>query len=118
MVVKHLGSIFAWTFGVLLLVNTGLYYFDIRQWVSDNTALMILLAVLVGIIPESGPHLIFVTLYANGIIGLPVLLASCISQDGHASLPLLAEDRKAFLKAKAVNCVVGLVVGYSTWLLM
>ena len=117
-VVKHLGSIFAWTFGVLLLVNTGLYYFDIRQWVSDNTALMILLAVLVGIIPESGPHLIFVTLYANGIIGLPVLLASCISQDGHASLPLLAEDRKAFLKAKAVNCVVGLVVGYSTWLLM
>ncbi|MGN0188972.1 MAG: putative manganese transporter [Candidatus Cryptobacteroides sp.] len=117
-IVKHLGGIFAWTFGVLLLINVGLHYFDIGNWVSDNTALMILLAVLVGIIPESGPHLIFVTLYANGLVSLPVLLASCISQDGHSSLPLLAEDRRGFLKAKAINCVIALLVGYSAWLLL
>lgn len=117
-IVKHFGSIFAWTFGVLLLINAGLHYFDIGNWVSDNTALMILLAVLVGIIPESGPHLIFVTLYANGLVGLPVLLASCISQDGHSSLPLLAEDRRGFLRAKAINCLIALLVGYSSWLLL
>lgn len=116
-IVKHLGGIFAWTFGVLLIINTGLHYFDIGNWISDNTALMILIAVLVGIIPESGPHLIFVTLYANGIVSLPVLLASCISQDGHSSLPLLAEDRRGFLKAKAINCMIALLIGYSSWLL-
>lgn len=109
---RHLPKIFAWTLGVLLFVNIGLRYLDISGWISNNTALMILLATLVGIIPESGPHLLFVTLYASGIIPLPVLIASCISQDGHASLPLLAEDKKAFFKAKAINCAVALMAGF------
>jgi hypothetical protein len=60
--------------------------------------------------------MIFVTLYAAGVIPLPVLLASSISQDGHASLPLIAESRKSFLWAKAINCIVALAVGYSAML--
>ena len=90
---------------------------DISSWISSNTALMILLAALVGIIPESGPHLVFVTLYASGIVPLPVLLASCISQDGHASLPLLAESKKDFLLAKSVNLIVAIAVGFAAMLL-
>ncbi|MGN1210923.1 MAG: putative manganese transporter [Candidatus Cryptobacteroides sp.] len=113
---KHLISIFLWTFGVLLLIGIGLTYVDIGSWISGNTALMIILATAVGIIPESGPHLVFVTLYASGIVPLPVLLASCISQDGHASIPLLAESKSGFLKAKAVNCAVALLVGFASML--
>ena len=75
-VTKHLPSCFAWTFGVLLLLGFGLHYLNIESWISSNTALMIILAALVGCIPESGPHLIFVTLYASGVVPLPVLLAS------------------------------------------
>ena len=81
---KHLPTIFAWTFGVLLLLGIGLQYVDIDSWISDNTVLMILLAALIGIIPESGPHMIFVTLFAAGVVPFPVLLTSSISQDGHA----------------------------------
>lgn len=117
-ILKHLPRIFAWTFGVLVAMGLLLNFFDIKDWISDNTALMILLATLVGIIPESGPHMIFVTLYASGIIPLPVLLASCISQDGHASLPLLAESKKSFLRAKVINCAVALIVGFVTMLLV
>ena len=73
---------------------------------------IILLAAAVGLIPESGPHLIFVSLYAGGIVPLPVLIASCISQDGHSSLPLLAEDRKSFAAAKLINFGIALIVGY------
>ena len=109
---KHLPTIFAWTFGVLLLVGVGLQYIDIDRWISDNTAMMILLAALIGIIPESGPHMLFVTLYAAGIVPLPVLLASSISQDGHASIPLLAESKKAFVVAKAINFAIALIIGY------
>ena len=112
-VVKHLPVIFAWTFGVLAFIGIGLHYIDLSGWISDNTALMIVLATLIGIIPESGPHMIFVTLYAAGIVPLPVLMASCISQDGHASLPLLAESKSSFLQAKAVNCAVALIVGFA-----
>lgn len=113
---KHLPSIFLWTFGVLAVLGFGLKYLDISGWISDNTALMILLAVAIGIIPESGPHMIFITLYASGIIPFPVLLASCISQDGHSSLPLLAESKASFFWAKIINCAVALIAGYGAML--
>ncbi len=109
----HLPKVFAWSFGILLLVGFGTAYFDIESWTSANVPLMILLAALVGIIPESGPHLIFVTLFAIGAIPAPVLVASCISQDGHAALPLFAESKKAFLYAKAVNFIVAVAVAFA-----
>ena len=114
---KHLPTIFAWTFGVLLAVGVGMKYVDMSGWISDNTALMILLAAAIGMIPESGPHLVFVTLYAGGIVPLPVLLASSISQDGHSSLPLLAESKKSFAAAKLINFIIALIVGYGALLL-
>ena len=113
---KHLPTIFAWTFGVLLVLGIVLHYVDIDNWISDNTALMILLATLIGIIPESGPHMIFVTLFAAGVVPFPVLLASSISQDGHASIPLLAESKKSFAWAKLINCFVALAAGFAAML--
>ena len=113
---KHLPTIFAWTFGVLLVLGIGLQYIDIDKWISNNTVLMILLATAVGIIPESGPHMIFVTLYAAGIVPFPVLLASSISQDGHSSIPLLAESKKSFLWAKTINCIVAIIAGLAAML--
>ena len=109
---KHFLSIFLWTFGALLVIELGLHYLDIESWINSNIPWMILLAVLVGIIPESGPHMLFVTLYATGVVPFSVLLASSISQDGHASLPLLAESKLGFAKAKIVNIMVAAFFGY------
>ena len=103
---KHFLSIFLWTFGALFVIQVGLHYFDIETLISNNIPWMILLAVLVGIIPESGPHLLFVTLFATGTVPFSVLLASSISQDGHASLPLLAESKRSFAKAKITNDIM------------
>ena len=113
---RHLPTIFAWTFGVLLILGVGMHYVHIDHWISDNTALMILLATLIGIIPESGPHMIFVTLFAAGVVPFPVLLASSISQDGHAGIPLLAESKKSFAWAKLINCFVALAAGFAAML--
>lgn len=109
---KHFLSIFLWTFGALFVIQVGLHYFDIETLISNNIPWMILLAVLVGIIPESGPHLLFVTLFATGTVPFSVLLASSISQDGHASLPLLAESKRSFVKAKIFNVLVAALFGY------
>ncbi len=114
-IARHALKIFLWTFGVLIVLGFITEVWDISSWISANVPLMIVLATLIGIIPESGPHLIFVTLFAAGVIPAPVLIASCISQDGHASLPLLAESKGAFLRAKAINCVVALIVGLTAW---
>ena len=107
----HMPKIFTWTLGTLLVTYFLLHFIDIQSWVTENLLIMLLLAILIGIIPESGPHLIFVTLYAEGMIPFSILLASSIAQDGHGSLPLLAESKRGFLYVKFVNMLVALVVG-------
>lgn len=114
---RHLPTTFAWTFGVLLAIGVLFHFVDLSSWVNDNTPLMILLAVLVGLVPQSGPHLVFVTLFASGVIPFPVLLANSIVQDGHASLPLLADSKSSFVKAKAIKVVLALAVSF-VWLLV
>lgn len=93
---KHILRIFLWTFGTMLAIHFLMYFMDIESWITDNMLIVMIIAVLVGIIPESGPHLIFVTLFAQGTIPFSILLASSISQDGHGMLPLLAESKKDF----------------------
>ena len=113
---KHLLKIFLWTFGTLLLVHIALHFLDISeenfmQYAKQFYFLILIIAVLVGIIPESGPHLVFVFLFASGVIPLSILLANSIVQDGHGSIPLLAESKKSFFVMKGINIIVGLLVG-------
>ena len=61
---------------------------------QEKQLIVLLVACLVGLIPESGPHLIFLTLYAEGTIPLSIFLASSIVQDGHGMLPMLAESQQ------------------------
>jgi Putative, 10TM heavy-metal exporter len=107
----HVLRIFLWTFGTLLIVNYAMEFLNLNSLVSSNMLIVLLIAVLVGIIPESGPHLIFVTLFATGTIPFNILLASSISQDGHGMLPLFAESKKNFLSVKLVNMIVAFTVG-------
>ena len=114
---KHIPRIFAWTFGTLLIISLLMTFIDVSSWISDNMAIVLITAVLVGIIPESGPHLIFVTLFAQGSIPFSVLLASSIAQDGHGSLPLLAQTTKGFIMVKLINVVYALLIGaFFYWL--
>ncbi len=116
MVKKHLPRIFLWTFLVLWFVDVIIPYLhltpqSIEQLSNKYYFILLLVAVLVGILPESGPNLIFVILFAKGIIPMSVLIGNSISQDGHGSLPLLAENGKSFLVMKMINIFVGFLVG-------
>ena len=115
---KHLLSIFLWTFGTLIVCQVGMQYLNIEQWINNNMLWVIVLAVLIGIIPESGPHLVFVTLFAQGILPFYVLLVNSIVQDGHSALPLLAESKMSFAKAKLINITVGLAIGIACFILL
>ncbi len=108
---KHFLKILAWTFGALLLVELIVQNLDIQEWISDNPLPILLLAILIGLIPESGPHLVFITLFASGTIPFSILLANSIVQDGHTGLPLLAESKKGFLWAKLIKVLIGLTAG-------
>lgn len=108
---KHIHRVFLWTFGALVVTHYIVGYFRLEDIIQNNPLVILLLACLLGIIPESGPNLIFVTMYAQGIIPFGILLANSIVQDGHGMLPLLAHSRKAFIMVKAVNLAIGFLTG-------
>ncbi len=109
---KHLPRIFAWTLGTLLLLALLGQFVDLRQVVSGHMAWVLVVAALVGLIPDSGPHLLFVFLFADGAVPFSVLLTSAIVQDGHGMLPLLSVSVRDSLTIKAFNLVLGLALGF------
>jgi len=109
---KHLWRVFLWTFGTLVVVNIGLRFWNLEAFVKAHMFWVLLIAGLVGIIPESGPHLLFVTMFVQGLIPFSVLLASSIVQDGHGMLPLLSYSIKDSLLIKVFNLVIGLGIGF------
>lgn len=110
-VYKHFLQIFLWTFGSLLFIYGLSQFVHFDQWISDNQLLMILIAVTIGLIPQSGPHIVFISLFINGQIAFSVLLANSIVQNGHSGLPLLAASKKGFIKVKLIGVSIGFAVG-------
>lgn len=109
---KHLLRIFLWTWGAFLVLHFVESNLTVTDLVKNNLNVVLLIAVLMGIIPESGPHLFLVTLFSQNLLPFSILLANSIVQDGHGMLPLLAESRKDFVKVKIINMLIGLFVGY------
>lgn len=107
---KHLLRVFLWSFGALLFVHGGLDFWDLDHLMHDHMLWVLLFAALMGIIPESGPHLIFVVMYAKGLIPFSVLFCASFVQDGHGMLPLLSYSIKDSMLIKAFNLVFGLAV--------
>jgi len=100
-----------------MVVEVGFKYWKITEFVQRHMEWVGLLAVFMGIIPESGPHMIFVMLYARGMIPFSILLASSIVQDGHGMLPLLSYTVKDSMLIKLFNLVFGIVIGLTFYLL-
>jgi hypothetical protein len=116
---KHFLKVLLWTAGALALTAVILNYIDVSVWIHNNLWVILIVAVLIGIIPESGPHMIFISLFMAGTIPFSILLANTIVQDGHGALPLLAESKRSFFLVKSINTVIafstgalGLLIGF------
>jgi len=113
----HLFKVLLWTFGALLMVEYAMTFLDLQSITSEYTYLLIIVAALIGLIPESGPHLIFVMLFANGLIPFSVLFTSSAVQDGHGMLPMFSYSVKDSVLIKIFNLVFGFVLGTIIFLL-
>ncbi|HDL17965.1 MAG TPA: selenocysteine protein [Bacteroidetes bacterium] len=108
---KHLLRIFLWMFSALLFINLALHFWDVDSFVKSHMIWVFLISALIGLIPDSGPHLIFVMLFAKGAIPFSVLLTSSISQDGHGVLPLLSYSVRDTVHVKTYNLLISLLAG-------
>lgn len=108
---KHLLRVFLWTFFALLFINIGFKHLNIEAFVRSNMGWVFLISALLGLMPESGPHMVFVMMFASGVIPFSILLTSSIVQDGHGMLPLFSYSVKDALLIKLFNLLFALVIG-------
>jgi len=114
---KHLWRVFLWSFFAILIVEVGFKFWNLEAFVKSHTAWIGIIAVLVAMVPESGPHLIFVMMFSQGLIPFSILLASSIVQDGHGMLPLLSYTIKDSILIKVFNLVFGIIFGLIFYLI-
>jgi len=107
----HGWRILLWTIGALTVTHFLVQSMDVSELVANHKLPVLLTACLIGILPVSGPHLVFVTLYSQQALPLSVLVANCIVQDGHGLIPTLAHSRRTFIYIKSIKFVIGLAVG-------
>ena len=107
----HFLRIFLWTFGTLFIISFLAQFINMGQWIENNKLAILVFAVLVGLIPASGPHIVFITLFFSGSIPFSILLANSIVQDGHGALPLFAESKRNFILVKLINLGIGFFIG-------
>ncbi|MBN1398905.1 MAG: arsenic efflux protein [Bacteroidetes bacterium] len=108
---QHLWKTALWTFGALIIVEFGMSYWHFDAISSQYTFVLLLLGAAIGLIPESGPHLLFVTMFANGLIPFSVLFTSSFVQDGHSMLPMLSYSVKDSIYIKIFNITFGVAIG-------
>jgi len=109
---KHFVRLFLWSFGTIFAIKLLQLIYPIDHLVSNNLFVMLLFSVFIGIFPISGPHLFFFTLFMQGLIPFSILFANSLVQEGHAGIPLLAEDKKAFVWVKIIKIIIAIVIGY------
>jgi hypothetical protein len=108
---RHIWRTFLWTLGALVFIEVGKYYWNFGEFSHQYAFLVLIIAALVGLIPESGPNLVFVTMFATGVIPFSILLTNSIVQDGHGLLPMLSYSVKDSIKIKLFNFAIGITLG-------
>ena len=86
--------------------------YNLEEQIVENGILLLILAGCVGILPLAGPNIIFITLFAQGLLPLSVVLTNSVVQDGHGLLPLLGFSlRDTTMKIKLFKLMFGFGAG-------
>ena len=89
----------------------NLQAWHLESFVHQNMMWILVIAALIGLIPESGPHMVFVMMYAQGLVPFSVLFTASFIQDGHGMLPMLSYSLKDSVLIKVFNLIFGLGIG-------
>lgn len=111
---RHALRVTLWTVGTLVAFHfVPLENAQLLAWLKTGPGqwAALVLACVIGLIPQSGPHIPFVIAYTESAIPLGVLVASMLVQDGHGMLPMLAHSREAVLRIKLLKIVLAVLIG-------
>lgn len=115
---QETAPVVGWVALSFLLTSIAIDGFGVDlSFLQENNLWCVLLGACIGLIPGCGPQIVLTTLYIDGVVGLGVLLANAVSQDGDALLPLLAKAPRAASLATLLTTLPAILVGVLVWAL-
>ena len=118
----HTLKIFVYIFVINAIFGLLLYYFE--QPITNFTASLgfaqSFVTAAIGLVPNCASSVIVTSMYAEGIIGLPALLAGLVSNSGIA-LAILFKDRAKLKRAfliLGIMYLAGVIIGIPTYFIM
>ena len=108
---KHFFKVLGWTTIIIAIIHIVDHWVVLQDIVTQYQWQILLIAILVGLIPESGPHIVFISLFLSGSIPFSILFANSLVQDGHGGLPLFAEAKRTFVFVKLLKFLLALLLG-------
>lgn len=110
-----------WVFIALLLYESAVYLIGgeevVAAFMQQTGYWTILVALLVGLIPGCGPHIILATMYTQGLIPFSALITNAICNDGDALFPILAMDKRASFWATIFGIIPAGIIGTAFYLM-
>lgn len=110
---KHILKIAAWVFVTVFFVE---YFHEYMGDLNYNFLIGyygLFIAALIGLFPISGPHIIFIVLFAQGVIPFSFLLVNSIVQEGHGLLPIMGFSWRDTIIVKLYKFILALIIGCS-----
>ncbi|MGQ9706214.1 MAG: putative manganese transporter [bacterium] len=108
---NHIWKIYLWTLGSIIFIEIFIPIFKLETILKHHYFIILMTAVAIGIIPESGPHIIFTILFVNGALPFSILIANSVVQDGHGLLPIVSSSIKDALSIKIIKIIIGVIIG-------
>lgn len=108
---KHILRIAIWVFVTVFILEYLHTYLGESHLSFISGYAGLLVAALIGLAPISGPHLIFIILFAQGSIPFSILFTNAIVQDGHGLLPIMGFSMRDTLLVKSFKFVLALALG-------
>lgn len=110
-----------WVFVALFIYELGIFFLGGEEVLAELMAktgyMVVIVALLVGLIPGCGPHIVLATMYINGVIPFSALLTNAICNDGDALFPILAMNTKSAFWASVLGAIPALIIGTVFYLL-
>ncbi|MGL6113913.1 putative manganese transporter [Cetobacterium sp. SF1] len=94
-----------------VLVHLSIGENNLAQLASNNSYLVIIIAILFGLIPGCGPQILIASLYIADIIPFSALIANAICNDGDALFPLIAMNKKSAFWVTLYNVIPAFLIG-------
>ena len=110
-----------WVFVALFLYESAVYLIGgeevVAAFMQQTGYWTVLVALLIGLIPGCGPHIILATMYTQGLIPFSALITNAICNDGDALFPILAMDKRASLWATIFGIIPAFIIGTAFYLM-